>query len=144
MATVQSQESVHPEPKLFVGQVPADTTEPAMRALFEPHGAIKALSVPRNGNTNQSRRFAMVTFEKWAAAERAVQATHQSKALGGDNPLVVRFADPPKPAAGSGEVIKGIAPKKLFVGQVRLYNLLYACARIWASHAPVDRQGGML
>lgn len=56
----------------------------------------------------------MVTFAKWAQAESAVETLQGTCSLGGQKPLVVRFADPPK-----GDDARGIFPKKLFVGQVR-------------------------
>ena len=117
MAT-EEQTAVNLEPKLFVGQVPTSTAEPGLRKHFEQFGAIAALSIPSK-SANERRRFAMVTMESWAAAERAIEATHGTHALGGDKQaLVVRLADPPKGAGISAEAAKGIAPKKLFVGQV--------------------------
>ena len=104
------QEAVAPEPKLFVGQVPVDCTEEQLGAVMQQYGDAK-VSIIKGPKTT---RFAMATFDKWASAEAALEALHGSTAFGA-KPIVVRFADPPK-----GEDSKGIIPKKLFVGQVRL------------------------
>lgn len=108
------QEVVGAEPKLFVGQVPAETDEGDVRALFEQYGHITAMNVPRNQATG--KRFAMITYAKWAGAEAAMLALDRTPAFGGDRPLVVRIADPPRTGSTG---TRGISPKKLFVGQAR-------------------------
>lgn len=108
------QEAVASEPKLFVGQVPMDCSEEQLAAVMEQYGETVGVTIPKRANIPQTCRFAMVTFAKFAGAEAALEALHGSNVLG-TKPLVVRFADPPK-----GEDSKGIVPKKLFVGQVRL------------------------
>ena len=57
----------------------------------------------------------MIIFSKFSEVELAVEGENGTTNLGGTKPLVVRSADPPK-RDGLGSV--GIAPKKLFVGQV--------------------------
>jgi RNA recognition motif-containing protein len=114
MTTSIEQDVVSPEPKVFVGQVPASCTRELMTELMSKHGEVKAVTLPQKNDGTEARRFAMVAFSCWAEAEAAVEALHATTALGGDRPLVVRYADPPK-----GEDANGISPKKLFVGQVR-------------------------
>ena len=63
----------------------------------------------------RSRGAAMVIYEKWGQVELAVEGENGSTNLGGTKPLVVRIADPPKREGGP---LVGIAPRKLFVGQV--------------------------
>ena len=63
----------------------------------------------------RSRGAAMVVYEKWGQVELAVEGENGSTNLGGTKPLVVRIADPPKREGGP---LVGIAPRKLFVGQV--------------------------
>jgi hypothetical protein len=67
--------------------------------------------------------YPQVLYEKWSHAEAAVETEQGKSSLGGTNPLVVKFADPPKRAstASTGPSV-GIAPKKLFVGQVRQHG----------------------
>ena len=130
------QDVVHNEPKLFVGQLPDGTDEAALRSLMAEHGEVVAISLPRHPGSGDIRKFAMVTFARWAAAEEAMQATAGTCALGGAKPLVVRFADPPKKGAGGQEPGKGISPRKLFVGQVRPHGVLGEC---WCRSAECGR-----
>lgn len=66
------------------------------------------------GPDGRSKGAAMVIYDKWAEVELAVESENGTMNLGGGKPLVVRIADPPK---RDGPLV-GIAPKKLFVGQV--------------------------
>lgn len=105
------------EPKIFVGQVPSAVTEETIGALFGQYGTIEQTTLPKKSD-GTPRGFAMVRFDKWRSAEAAILAENGSFALGGERPLVVRFADPPK-APQDGQPATGITAKKLFVGQVR-------------------------
>ena len=61
----------------------------------------------------------MVLYDKWGQAEAAMEA-HDGKTVlpgGKGRPLVVSFANPRKATPGQPPE-QGIAPKKLFVGQV--------------------------
>jgi RNA recognition motif-containing protein len=118
MTEATEPEVVNSEPKVFVGQLPEHTQESAIKQLFSTYGNVKSLSLPRYPNSGDIRRFAIVRFDRWAAAEQAVDDVHGTLKLGGDKPLVVRFADPPKVSAPGSAQSKGIAPRKLFVGQV--------------------------
>jgi CUG-BP- and ETR3-like factor len=119
MNEITEPEVVNPEPKVFVGQLPEHTQEVTLKQLFSGYGIVKSLSLPRHPNSGDIRRFAIVGFDRWAAAEQAVQGLHGTHQLGGDKPLVVRFADPPKNVAPGSTQSKGIAPRTLFIGQVR-------------------------
>jgi hypothetical protein len=66
----------------------------------------------------------MILFNTWTEAELAVEAENGTTHLGGTKPMVVKFADPPK---RDGPIV-GIAPKKLFVGQVS--NVYRPCAQL--------------
>lgn len=61
-----------------------------------------------------------VLYDRWAQAEAAAEALDGNPALtaGQGRPLVVHFANPRKPPPGQPAEL-GLAPKKLFVGQVR-------------------------
>ena len=60
----------------------------------------------------------MVFYEKWSSAEQAVENEHGNRPFGGSRPLIVKIAQPAKTADGGS--LPGIAPKKLFIGQVSL------------------------
>lgn len=66
--------------------------------------------------------YPQVLYEKWSHAEAAVETEQGKSSLGGSKPLVVKFADPPKRASAGPGASVGIAPKKLFVGQVRQHG----------------------
>ena len=57
----------------------------------------------------------MIIYSTFSEVELAVEGENGTTNLGGSKPLVVRIADPPK-REGLGLV--GIAPRKLFIGQV--------------------------
>ena len=119
-------EPVASEPRLFVGQVPTDKTAEDLAPLFEPFGVIKNLHLVK-GPDGKSRGCAMVLYEKWSQAEAAMEA-HDGKTVleGGKNrPLVVHFANPRKANPAGLPPEQGVAPKKVFVGQVSLH---YAAA----------------
>lgn len=116
--------AVHAEPKVFVGQLPQEVTQEQVYKQFSQYGNIKQCVIIPSSD-GRSTRAAMVLYERWAEAELAIEAENGTSSLGGSKPLVVRIADPPK--RGDGPVT-GIAPKKLFVGQVSCLAVLVGCA----------------
>ena len=64
-----------------------------------------------------------VLYTRWAQAEAAAEALDGAAALTGGQgrPLVVHFANPRKPPPGL-PAEPGLAPRKLFVGQVPSSN----------------------
>ena len=106
---------------LVTPQVPAETTEQALWALFTPFGTVRNLHLLK-GSDGKPRGCAMVLFQRWAQAEAAAEALDGAVALesgGQSKPLVVHFANPRRAPPGQ-PAEPGIAPRKLFVGQVRL------------------------
>lgn len=57
---------------VFVGNLPADVTEDAVRAAFEEYGEIERIHMPRPGD-GEERRFGFVHFVDRSAALRAVE-----------------------------------------------------------------------
>lgn len=110
--------AVASEPRLFVGQIPPTYKDTDLRPLFETYGAVKQVHI-MCGHDGRSKGCAMVTFERWADAEAAIE-THSGKTVlpGGTNrPLTVSFAHPKRVGIGAVQQDQGIAPRKLFVGQ---------------------------
>ena len=105
------------EPKIFVGQLPTNATEENVMLAFSTYGHIEQMTVPKKPD-GKPRGFAMLRYKLWAHAEAAIDSENGKFSLGGDRPLVVKFADPPK-VTKDGSPGSGITPKKLFVGQVR-------------------------
>lgn len=110
----QESSPVCPEPKVFVGQLPFESSTEDVQSQFSQYGTIRSCQVI-TGPDGRSKGCAMILFSSWAEAEQAVESENGTTHLGGSKPLVVKFADPPR--RGEGPIV-GIAPKKLFVGQV--------------------------
>ncbi len=114
-------EPVASEPRLFVGQVPTDKTAEDLIPLFEGFGVIKNLHLVK-GPDGKSRGCAMVLFDRWSSAEAAMEK-HDGKTVldgGKGRALVVHFANPRKAGPTGMAPEQGVAPKKIFVGQVAL------------------------
>ena len=111
-------ESVACEPRLFVGQVPATARDDDLWPIFNAFGNVRNLHLLK-GSDGKPRGCAMVLYARWAQAEAASQALNGHSALigGQSRPLVVHFANPRRSPQGPPE--PGIAPRKLFVGQVQ-------------------------
>ncbi|KAI1692115.1 RNA recognition motif domain-containing protein [Ditylenchus destructor] len=58
---------------IFVGDLPSDATDDSLFETFSKYGKIVHWQVKRDRNTNRSRGFGYVSFEK---AEEAVQAVN--------------------------------------------------------------------
>ncbi|MEW5303084.1 MAG: hypothetical protein WDW38_001409 [Sanguina aurantia] len=104
------------EPKVFMGQVPPEATADQVQALMSRYGTILKTTVITTPD-GRSKGCVMVLFSKFSEAEMAIEHENGTTNLGGTKALVVRFADPPKRGDAAGPVV-GIAPKKLFVGQI--------------------------
>ena len=89
-----------------------------MFPLFTPYGNVRNLHLLR-GSDGKPRGCAMVLFSRWAEAEAAcsLDGSVVLESGGQSKPLVVHFANPRRAPAGQ-PAEPGIAPRKLFVGQV--------------------------
>lgn len=81
--------------------------------------------VATHKRTRANERCVAVLYTRWAQAEAAAEALDGAAALTGGQgrPLVVHFANPRKPPPGL-PAEPGLAPKKLFVGQVAFFWIL--------------------
>jgi len=76
--------------KLFVGQIPKDMTEEALRPVFEGFGPIYDLTIIRDKTTGLHRGCAFLTYASRNSAEEAIEALHNKKKLpNAQNPLQV-------------------------------------------------------
>ena len=85
--------------KLYVGNLPYQTTEEDLQEYFAQAGAVDTVRVMRDQATGRARGFAFVEMASEADAENAVNKLHDSS-FGGRN-LTVNEARP-QPARGFG------------------------------------------
>ena len=60
--------------KLYVGNLPFNTTDDDLRSLFEPHGGVDSARVITDRETGRSRGFGFVEMQDAQAAETAMRA----------------------------------------------------------------------
>lgn len=83
--------------KLYVGNLPYDTTEQDLQNLFASAGAVETVNVIRDMATGRARGFAFVEMGSDEEAQQAISMLNE-KDFGGRN-MTVNEARP-KPAAG--------------------------------------------
>jgi RNA recognition motif-containing protein len=83
--------------KLYVGNLPYETTESDLQALFESSGSVASINIVRDRATGQARGFAFVEMADASAAQQAINDLDKH-AYGGRN-LNVNEA---KPVASRG------------------------------------------
>jgi len=86
--------------KLYVGNLPYETTEADLQALFEPAGQVSSVNVVRDRSTGQARGFAFVEMSDAEGAQRAIAEINQRQ-LGGRS-LTVNEAKPMAARSGGG------------------------------------------
>jgi len=88
--------------KLYVGNLPFETTESDLQALFEGTGPVSTVNIIRDRATGQARGFAFVEMSDVEGAQRAVAELNQHQ-LGGRS-LTVNEAKPmaPRPSGAGG------------------------------------------
>ena len=86
--------------KLYVGNLPYETTESDLQALFEASGQVAAINIVRDRSTGQPRGFAFVEMSDAAAAQQAISDLDKH-AYGGRN-LTVNEAKPMEPRGNGG------------------------------------------
>jgi RNA recognition motif-containing protein len=79
--------------KLFIGNLPPDTTEASLREIFAPYGTVRSVDLARDIFTGACKGFAFVEMEGHEA--RAAQEALDGKFIeGGKGSLKVRFEQP--------------------------------------------------
>jgi cold-inducible RNA-binding protein len=86
--------------KLYVGNLPYDTTEQDLQNLFADAGTVDSVNVMRDMATGRARGFAFVEMGTDEEAQQAIQL-HNDKDFGGRN-LTVNEAKPKTSAGGFG------------------------------------------
>ena len=86
--------------KLYVGNLPYQTTESDLQVLFEAAGPVSSINIVRDRATGQARGFAFVEMSDAAAAQQAINDLDK-RPYGGRN-LTVNEAKPMAPRGNGG------------------------------------------
>jgi RNA recognition motif-containing protein len=86
--------------KLYVGNLPYQTTESDLQTLFETAGAVATINIVRDRATGQARGFAFVEMSDVEGAKRAISELDRHE-YGGRN-LTVNEAKPMAPRGNGG------------------------------------------
>jgi RNA recognition motif-containing protein len=86
--------------KLYVGNLPFETSETGLQELFTQAGAVDSVRVMRDMATGRARGFAFVEMSTDAEAQAAVNQFHEQQF--GGRTLTVNEARPQTPRAGGG------------------------------------------
>src|SRR5687767_7837167 len=86
--------------KLYVGNLPYQTTEADLQTLFEGAGQIASVNIVRDRATGQARGFAFVEMSDSEGAQKAIKELDR-KEYGGRN-LTVNEAKPMTPRGNGG------------------------------------------
>jgi cold-inducible RNA-binding protein len=86
--------------KLYVGNLPFNTTEPDLQDLFAGAGTVSEVMLVQDKFTGKSRGFAFVTMSSDSEAQAAIEQFH-GKAFEG-RPLTVNEARPREERSGGG------------------------------------------
>lgn len=86
--------------KLYVGNLPYETTESDLQALFAAAGQVSTVNIVRDRATGQARGFAFVEMGDAESAQRAINELDRHQ-YGGRN-LTVNEAKPMAPRSNGG------------------------------------------
>ncbi len=86
--------------KLYVGNLPYQTTESDLQTLFETAGTVATINIVRDRATGQARGFAFVEMSDTDGAQRAINELDKHE-YGGRN-LTVNEARPMTPRGDGG------------------------------------------
>lgn len=86
--------------KLYVGNLPYETTESDLQALFEGAGQVSTINIVRDRATGRARGFAFVEMIDVEGAQRAISELDKHQ-YGGRN-LTVNEAKPMAPRGNGG------------------------------------------
>ncbi len=78
--------------RIYVGNLPYNTTDESLRAAFEQYGRVDDATVIRDNETGRSRGFGFVEMGNPAEAQKAIEALNGSQ-MGG-RALTVNEARP--------------------------------------------------
>ena len=68
--------------KIYVGNLPYETTDDDLRRLFEDHGAVTSAEVVADRHTSRSKGFGFVVMSDDAEAQKAISAIDGTDFMG--------------------------------------------------------------
>ena|SRR5688572_21038489 len=86
--------------KLYVGNLPYETSESDLQTLFETAGQVSTINIVRDRATGQARGFAFVEMGDAESAKRAISELDRHQY--GGRSLTVNEAKPMTPRGASG------------------------------------------
>jgi cold-inducible RNA-binding protein len=86
--------------KLYVGNLPFETTESDLQDLFAQAGGVETVNLVRDRDTGRARGFAFVEMSSQQDAQNAINQLNE-KPFGGRN-LTVNEARPQQPRGAGG------------------------------------------
>jgi RNA recognition motif-containing protein len=91
--------------KLYVGNLPFQTTEADLQTLFEQSGEVRGINLVRDRATGQARGFAFVEMSDAESAQRAINELDKQEY--GGRSLTVNEAKPMAPRGNGGGGFNG-------------------------------------
>ena len=86
--------------KLYVGNLPYDTTDASLQQMFEAHGTVQSVQIIMDRETGRSKGFGFVEMGSDQEAQAAINALN-GKQMGG-RALMVNEARPKTEGGGRG------------------------------------------
>ena len=90
---------------VYVANLPPQLSHTELEALFQPYGSIITSKILVDPDTGLGKGVGFVRFDKYAEAETAITALNGKQLVGSQQPLMVKFANPPKVTPQSGSPI---------------------------------------
>jgi RNA recognition motif-containing protein len=87
------------EVKLYVGNLPYNTTEESLRELFSQAGGVNSVALIKDRTTGMSKGFAFVEMDSQANAQKAITMFNDYSM--NDRQLAVNFARPREERSGT-------------------------------------------
>ena len=86
--------------RIYVGNLPYDTTAEELRAVFEAHGTVSDTAIIMDRQTGRSRGFGFVEMSDDSQGQQAIEALNGTEI--GERRVVVNEARPQRGRGGGG------------------------------------------
>ena len=96
----EAKQDIELSKKIYVGNLPFQSTESELKDLFSQHGNVESAKIIEDRETGRSRGFGFIEMEDASAADQAIQAL-DGKDFGGRN-LKVNEAQDRRGGGGGG------------------------------------------